>query len=360
MKVGIIGCGEISHIHIPYIRNYENAAIVGIADINREALERVAKRFGIRDKFLDPDALIEQNEPDVVHILTPPQNHYQLGLKVLEKGCNILMEKPLALDAREAKGLIEAAKKKRLRLCVNHNFKYNSTTLEVKRIVESKILGDICGVESYYGANLGANPKNRYMAEPYRHWAYRMPGGLFQNLLSHPLSVILEFIPFPKEIYSVANETGTLPAGVPDELRILLKGENTLGTLTLSLGGTPPFQYIKIIGTKGIIYADFLNKRIIHYRERSLPRPISRVLMNIEEGLKILTSTTANVTSFLMRKFTPYEGVNELIHRFYRSIEEGSEPPVTEDEGLKVTEVMDIIWRQINYPDFTSLGEKGK
>ena len=90
MKVGIIGCGHISKEHILHIRRIKGAEIVGICDINEENTLDKARQFGIQRTYRDASSLLEETSPDVVHVLTPLQNHKQLSIQAIEAGCHVL------------------------------------------------------------------------------------------------------------------------------------------------------------------------------------------------------------------------------------------------------------------------------
>ena len=86
MRVGIIGCGQIANVHIPAIRKYPSAEIVGVADINSKVLENTASEFNIKDKLTDHLQLSHLKKKDVVHILTPVQYNDKMSKRALETG----------------------------------------------------------------------------------------------------------------------------------------------------------------------------------------------------------------------------------------------------------------------------------
>ena len=73
--------------------------------------EQLAARNGVVNCYSDFDELLAVEKPDVVHITTPPQSHFSLGMKALDAGCHLVVEKPLALNSCEATQLIAHAER---------------------------------------------------------------------------------------------------------------------------------------------------------------------------------------------------------------------------------------------------------
>src|SRR5262245_28277633 len=121
MKVGIIGCGQIATIHIPYILAQPDARIVGLADASEGRARELAARFHISSVHSTLGDLLEAEHPDVVHILTPPQTHAGLAIEAMEAGCHVLVEKPMAASLKEAEAMEAVAQRHGVKLCVDHN-----------------------------------------------------------------------------------------------------------------------------------------------------------------------------------------------------------------------------------------------
>jgi len=352
MKTGIIGCGQISDTHIPFIKSHSSNPEIAIADSNEFMLAKAGDKYGITQRFSSADALLQDFCPDVVHILTPPQTHFELCMKFMKAGCHIFLEKPMCMDSKEAHALAAEAKVQGLILCVDHNHRFDPYMLKAKKLFESGAIGDLCSIESYYGFDLGTNPGSRYFREAYTHWAYRMPGGLFQNLIDHPLYQALDYMDSPSSIEAFSHEKGIMPGGVPDELRIFMRDEKCTAHITVSLAVSPRAHYFKLAGTKGTIFVDFVNQYTFLYKHSKGPKAISRALMNITSGLLLIFSTVTQVFKVIAGRFTTYPGTEIIIHQMYDAILNGTKPPVSLDQAVKVLEISDIVWDKISYPKF--------
>ena len=114
LKAAIISAGMIANAaHIPAYRNLdEEIELVGICDLNEEALKQTAEKFGIPNTFTDAGEMLEKLQPDIVSICTPTLTHVPLVKLALEAGANVICEKPLALRYKDALDMYELAREK--------------------------------------------------------------------------------------------------------------------------------------------------------------------------------------------------------------------------------------------------------
>src|SRR6185295_17137471 len=103
VRIGIIGAGFARTTQIPGFQNCEGAEVVAIASARREHAEEVAREFGIKHVESDWRALIAREDIDLVSIVTPVVTHCEMTLAALDAGKSILCEKPMAMNAEEAR-----------------------------------------------------------------------------------------------------------------------------------------------------------------------------------------------------------------------------------------------------------------
>ncbi|MCK4374591.1 MAG: Gfo/Idh/MocA family oxidoreductase, partial [Candidatus Brocadiae bacterium] len=345
----LVGCGVIAQEHLKVLSRMPNAKVLALCDLNRGAAQELAQRFNVPRTYDDVAAMLDAEQPGVVHILTPPQTHARFAELAARKGCNVLVEKPMAVDAAEARRMADCAAEHGVQLCVDHNHLYDSVVVRARRLVDSGAVGDVIWIESYYGFNLGDNPASRYMLPGGDgHWTFQLPGGLYQNLAPHPLCLALELLGPPRRVHAHARYGRVLPHAPTDELRVLLESEKASGLVTVSLAASPRFQYLNIFGTKMVVFVDLLNKWLIaEHVMRGVPKPVSRAVMNVRRGWTVLRRTCSGMLQVLRKRWTPYEGMDLLIREFYGSLQARRTPPVGAEEGIQVMEVMDEVWRQI-------------
>lgn len=108
IKVAIIGCGGIGKFHSTVYTLLQDAKVIATADIRLEHAEQAAKPHGAK-VYLSLSDLLANEKPDVLDICTPTYLHPEMSVQALQLGMNVLCEKPIALDLRQAKAVIEAS-----------------------------------------------------------------------------------------------------------------------------------------------------------------------------------------------------------------------------------------------------------
>ena len=335
MRVGIIGCGEIAQTHARYMREYKQCTLVGVCDTDGRKGKAFAERFGVDHCYDEIESLLDEQKPDVVHVLTPPQTHAAIAIAAMEAGCNVLVEKPMAISTEEADAMAAVASAQGVKLCVNHNQLFEPVMLKAFALLQDNAVGDVISVESHYGLN--------FVPDPSRPWVDTLPGGIFQNLAPHPLYLNLEFLGDPVEMHVSTLSTGVVEPNIPDELRIVMKGERVIGHVALSLGIRPNTNVLRISGTKATLHVDFAGRTLRLERLRALPKAVARGLMNLELAGQLASATISNAFKLMLGRLKSYQGHGNLIHAFYRSIENDGPVPVSIEAARRVVGVYDLV-----------------
>ena len=150
--VAIIGCGRIAnYAHFPALSRLENVRIKYACDIIIEKAKKAKKDFPKVEKvILDyHDALVDK-EVDTVFVLVPNYEHKRITIDALKAGKNVLCEKPIALNYKDALEMQKEAQKANKILNIGVNNRYNAAVNTIKKYVEDGTLGDIYHVESHF------------------------------------------------------------------------------------------------------------------------------------------------------------------------------------------------------------------
>ena len=143
VRVGVVGLGFWSTLtHLPIYETIPNIDVVAVSDVVEEKLQRVAHRFGIKKTYTDFAQMLESEDLDIVSICTPPSTHASLTVTAAEHGCNIFVEKPMAISLEECNQMIAAAEKNRVKLAINANYRWLPEYVCAKEYLENKIIGD--------------------------------------------------------------------------------------------------------------------------------------------------------------------------------------------------------------------------
>jgi predicted dehydrogenase len=144
MKIGIIGCGNISGAYFGGAQKTNALEIKSCADLHKEAAHRAAEKYGCL--AVSVDELLADPEIELVVNLTIPNAHAEVGLKVLEAGKHAYSEKPFAVDIESGQQLLQKATEKRLRVgCAPDTFLGTGIQTSRKVVDEDRIGRPIAG-----------------------------------------------------------------------------------------------------------------------------------------------------------------------------------------------------------------------
>lgn len=333
----------IARTHVPYIRLYPGAEIVGVSDCDLTQAKKFAQQFSIPQVYGDATALVREQRPDVVHILTPPQTHAPLAVSAMESGVHVLVEKPMAANVEEAERMIATARRMKVNLCVNHNRLFDPVVLKAKQMVADGILGEVVGVEAFQGLAHGDGGDSSDGPSAKKQWISALPGGVLQNVAPHSTALLLAFMRDPRPVSVVTKRTGLLPGAPFEEARLLFEGEKALGTLTFSFSPEPYLNFLNLYGSKASLQINLNNMTLIVFRDRRLPKLLAKSWFNIDQSLQLLGNTLSSAFQVLTGRMRFYPGMGDLIRRYYACLENGGPLPVTGEEGREVVRILDLI-----------------
>ena len=188
-RIGLIGCGDVSVVHIEAIRDIEGLELVGVADTDPEALARATAATGVPG-FASTQELIDAVGPDAVHVTTPHHQHIGPSLTALEAGVHVLQEKPLAHTLDEGRRLVDALARipaggPKVGICFQN--RYN---LASRRLHEMLGSGELGAVRGAWASVVWTRSAEYYRAKPWRGTWEGSGGGLLINQAIHTLDLV--------------------------------------------------------------------------------------------------------------------------------------------------------------------------
>ena len=355
LRAAIIGCGKIADQHVLAMQRIPNSKLVAVCDRELLMAKQLAERFGLNSSFSDARELLEVCRPDVVHITTPPQSHFELGQQCLEFGSHIYVEKPFTVKAEEATSLVQLAQEHNLMVTAGHNLQFTPEMLKMRRLIDEGFLGGKpVHLESHFSYELGdASYVGAFLGNS-NHWVHRLPGQLFHNILSHGLAKLVEFLDDEvTEIIAIAQQSPTLQrfAGVQimDELRVLLRDANgTTAFFCFTTQIRPALNQLHIFGPQNSLTVNHVSGTVAREKAGSFKSYLTFFFPPLVAAREQLSGAFGNIGAFVSRRLYQDFGMKELIERFYESIRSNSEPPIPYREIVSVARIMDEIFVQIN------------
>ena len=154
MKVAVVGLGYWGPNLVRNFLATDGVENVICCDVHTKRLEKISKKFHGVETTDSYDSLLSRSDVDAIVLATPVSTHYPLGMKALEAGKHLLVEKPLTLKTSDAEALVEKADKERLSLMVDHTFVYTGAVRKIKDYLLNQEIGDVLYFDSVR-VNLG-------------------------------------------------------------------------------------------------------------------------------------------------------------------------------------------------------------
>lgn len=354
LKVAIVGCGKIADVHAAQIQRVKGARIVAAFDRELLMAKQLWERFPIESYFDSAEAMISDTGPDVVHITTPPSSHYPLARFFLERGCHVYVEKPFTLCADEAFELIDAANRNGRKLTVGHNEQFSHVALRMRKLVAGGYLGGApVHMESHFGYDLGDPAYARALLDDRHHWARSLPGNLLQNIISHGIARIAEFLATDSpKVLAVGFTSPFLRAlgegQIIDELRVFITEDGGRSAyFTFSSQAKPSLHDFRIYGMRNGLLLDQDHDVLLKLPGEKYKSYLDKFIPPLEFALQHLAATWTNVRLFIRRDFHMDSGMKNLVEAFYHCIEDDSEVPIPYSEILRTSRIMDAIFTEL-------------
>lgn len=354
LKIAIVGCGKIADSHAFQIQRIKGCEIVAICDKEELMAKQLYDRFPIKKYYSDLNTLLDESQPDVVHITTPPQSHFAIAKQCIQRGCHLFIEKPFTIDTAEAEELMAMAKEYGCKLTVGHDAQFSDVSIRMRELVKTGYLGGApLHLESYWCYDLGDAVYAKALLSDKQHWARTLPGGLLHNIINHGVSKIAEFIVSDNPNIIAHGFVSPFLRGIGedkivDELRVIIsEDQGTTAYFTFSSQIKPSVHQFRIYGPKNGLMLDE-DKRILvklpggnykSYAEHFIP-PITiagQYIANFAHNMKL----------FLKSDFHMDAGKKYLFEAFYKSITDGTPVPIPYREIILTSRIMDTIFDQI-------------
>lgn len=336
LKVGIVGCGGIAQVeHIPGFLRLKNVVLQAVCDKNEKLAQQIASEYHNTKAYFNISDMLSAEELDIVDICTPPQIHAPIAIEALQNGCNVLIEKPMALKTSDCDKMINAAKKHGGKLCIIHNRLFEHTFLKAKELVNNGSIGDFIGMRIL----ISDHRDEMIMKKDY--WIHGLPGGLIGETGPHFVYMSLAFL---KEITAVDIFAKNIlkHSWAPfDEFRIELEGEKAMSSITVSYSSNRHYAHVDIMGTDGVLHLDLSSMLLVRCGKRVSSKPIPFARYFLDASSQVIRGVTTNAFKLVTGRLRL--GHSVAIERFVNGIVNNSQPPVTGEEGREVVRIMEMI-----------------
>jgi predicted dehydrogenase len=342
LRVGVIGLG-MGRAHIKGYQSHPEAEVVAIADIDEKRLQAAGDEFKVPGRYATAAKMLKKEKLDVVSVVTPNKFHKPLTLAALQAGCHVLCEKPMAMNAAEARTMLAAAKKARRRLMINFSYRFSEQSWALKKQVDSGILGHV-----YFGRTIWH--RRRGMPGFGGSFGQKGPGGggwfgrkslagggPLIDLGVHRLDLALWLMGHPKPVWAMGSTYDHIAGPIAKARKMAFDVEDlAVGLVKFSNGAT---LEIEASWAANIAENEMMETRLLGTKG-------GLVQHNTNEGYswdaKIFVEREG--AQFDMKLHPPVPAVRGPMYHFIESIITNKPHLATGDEGLMVMEILDAIY----------------
>ena len=186
LKVGIIGCGRISVMHLVSTQESDRAELTCCCDIKKERADETAKKYEVK-AYYDYEEMLDKEELDAVHLCLPHYLHSKVAIAAFERGINVLTEKPMDVNLSSAENAVAKAKENGVLFGVIFQCRYNNAAQLVKKVVENGKLGKIISARSTL---TWTRPDEYYLESDWKGTWDKEGGGVIIDQAIHSIDLV--------------------------------------------------------------------------------------------------------------------------------------------------------------------------
>ncbi len=332
LRIGVIGLG-MGRAHINGYKTHPDAEVVALADVDKSRLEKAGAEFQVQKLYANAEEMLAKEELDVVSVATPNKFHRPLAVAAFKAGCHVLCEKPMAMNAKEAREMLAASRKAKKRLMINFSFRFTEQSYAMKQQVEKGILGDIYYARTQWLRRRGLPGFGGWFGQK-----ALSGGGPLIDLGVHRLDLALWLMDYPKPSWVMGSTYNHIAAekakaekkafDVEDMAAGFIKFRNGASlSLEASWAGNikqREFMHTQLLGTKAGLHQ-----------------------YNLDEGYGFECEfyLEKDGCQYDMKLHPPVPQAKNAMFHFIDSIVHGRPHIATGDEGLIVMEILDALYK---------------
>ena len=342
IKVGIVGLGRAGiGMHSSELAEYpDRFAIAAACDHAKERLENLPERFKGAKLYTDYSEMLQDDNVELVSIATRHPEHVPMALQALEAGKYVNIDKPYALNNREMAQLAEADKKYPGRIFLRHNRRYEAPFQKAMKLIATGVLGEINTVKLY--RSVGYCRRNDWMTMT------EFGGGLFTNWGPHIIDQALQYLDSPV-VDLWANIRSIISIGDGDDhIKLLLKAANgRVADIELSGAHTLPGRELEIQGSRGTLIYPVDGRIKMRYVDPEIEfKPLKPHPENPPMKYGNFDETLTFIEQFVEIPPIP---MSEIWKHVYDAIVNKVPYPITIENGIAVTDIMEKAFRKSNF-----------
>lgn len=330
----IIGTGSVAHVHARAVKDMDGAELVGVYNSTMAKAETFAKEYGVKC-YPAIDALLSDNDVDIVTIATPSGAHLDSALEVIKHKKHVIIEKPMEITTERIDILIKAAEENGVILSGLFQSRFYEASQVVKKAVDEGRFGRITLINAeikWYRS------QEYYDSVPWRGtWALD-GGGALMNQGIHAIDLLCWFGGGIKSVSAFCSTLGHGNIEVEDTAAATVVFSNgALGIIEATTSCYPGFpKRIEILGTEGSAVLEEESIKCWSFRnEREEDGKIREKFMNYTASSGGAADPTA----------IGWHGHRKVFEDVLNAVKNGTEPSITGEEARKSVALIEAIYK---------------
>ena len=319
LKVAVVGAGSMGMNHLRVLNDLdgEQIRLVGVAEAQESALQYAMRRFHVAG-YTDYRQMVDETSPDLVAVVVPTHLHFEVASHLLDRGINVLVEKPMTSTVEEALALIQLAQLRSVKIAVGHIERFNPAIILLKRCLVADKLGQVFHL---HARRLGPFPPRIRDV------------GVTLDLASHDIDIMRYLA--DAEVEQVHAEMRHHIHSLHEDLLlgILRFNNDAIGMLDVNWLTPTKVRELSITGEKGMYLVNYLTQDVYFYENDYMPTnwEALRSISGVSEG---------TMTRLKVHKAEPLRLEYQDV---LAALSNDTAPTVTGEDGIAVLKVVHMI-----------------
>lgn len=323
LKVAVIGVGMMGKNHARIYNELKGVKLVAVCDQDENIGREIANFYNIKF-YNNHKELLEKERLDAVSIVVPTKYHKEVALDFIKKGINVLIEKPLAINEKDARLIYEQAKINNVILSVGHIERYNPAIIKLHKLVKSGFFGDILSIVV---KRVGLFPPRIKDVN------------VVIDLGVHDLDVISSIVEKnPKSIYATGGSGLLQNSKIEDHSEIFLDFESFGCFIQVNWVTPIKIRTLSITGTKGYAEVNYISQQIELYKS------IYKIVPS--EGFNDFVLKFGNPKKINIQVKNS-EPLKVELQSFIKSVKSKQPPMVSGEEAIRAVKMANLVNKSI-------------
>ena len=344
LKTGIVGCGKVADFHAKAFAALPQSQFTAVCGRNLERTKAFAERYGVK-AYDDVETMVRTEGLDVVSICTPHPQHAAGAVAAANCGCNVLVEKPLAVSLADCDAILSAAERNHVTVGTIVQRRFYRPCMRIHQAIEDGKIGrPVLGMVTM----LGWRDEKYYQSDAWRGTWDGEGGGVLVNQAPHQLDLLLWYMGDVEEVYGQWTNLNHPYIEVDDTAVAVVKFKNGgIGNIVVSNSQNPAlYGKVHIFGENGAGVGVQTDGGAMFIAGMStITEPPYNDLWTVQGEAEMLETWKREDCDFFNSVDSMYYYHNMQIEDFLSSVLKGEKPLVDGRDGRKTVELFEAIYR---------------